>query len=56
VLLLRLLTLSEPLSEQAVLIPLYLELWTRPNTGLDLSLRLLIEEREHAGPGALGYG
>jgi hypothetical protein len=45
VLLLRLLTLSEPLSEQAVPIPLHLELWTQPNIGLDLSLRLLIEAR-----------
>ena len=44
-LLLRLLKLSKLLSEQAVLIPLHLELWTQPNIGLDLSLRLLIEAR-----------
>ena len=31
--------------EQAVLIPLHLELRTQPNIGLDLSLRLLIEAR-----------
>jgi len=45
VLLPRLLTLSEPLPEQAVLTPLHLELWTQPNIGLNLSLCLLIEAR-----------
>jgi hypothetical protein len=45
VLLLRLLTLSEPLFEQAILVPLDLELWAQPNIGLDLGLGLLIEAR-----------
>ncbi len=40
------LTLGEPFLEQTVLIPLDLELWTQPNIGLDLGLRLLIETRD----------
>jgi hypothetical protein len=40
------LTLGEPFLEQAVLISLDLELWTQPNIGLDLGLRLLIEAHD----------
>ena len=40
--LLRRLTLSKPLLEQAVLIPLDLEFWAQPDIGLNLSLHLLI--------------
>src|SRR5215510_9973048 len=44
--LLQQLTLGEPFLEQAVLISLNLELWTQPNIGLDLGLRLPIEARD----------
>src|SRR5215475_1062712 len=46
VLLRQWLTLGEPFFKQAVLISLNLELWTQPNIGLDLSLRLPIEARD----------